>query len=88
VTVYLRDREADAGIGTIRLHLEPATSLPPATSATQSIVRIGDATGRYTPDRAQLEWVRDGLYHSLDAPGLALVDLLAIAGSMGPEPPA
>ena len=40
VTLYLRDRDADAGIGTIRLHLEAATALPPATSATQSTVDV------------------------------------------------
>ncbi len=36
VTLYLRDEDADAGIGTIRLHLEAASELPPATSADQS----------------------------------------------------
>ena len=83
VTLYFRDRDADAGIGTIRLHLEPAQTLPPATSADQSVVAVGDARGRYTPDRAQLEWIRAGVYHSLDAPGLELPELVAIAGSIG-----
>jgi hypothetical protein len=83
VTLYLRDRDADAGIGTIRLHLEAASALPPATSAAQSTVDVGDAQGRFTPDRSQLEWIDDGLYRSLDAPGLALEELLAIATSIG-----
>jgi Putative zinc-finger len=85
VTVYLRDRDGDAGIGTIRLHLEPATSLPPASSANQSGVDIGGTPGRYTPDRSQLEWVDGGLYRSLDAPGLSLQGLLAVAGSIPSE---
>jgi outer membrane lipoprotein-sorting protein len=83
VTLYFRDRDADAGIGTIRMHLESAQSLPPATSASQSAVDVGDAHGRYTPDRAELEWIRTGVYHSLDAPGLELSDLVSIARSIG-----
>jgi hypothetical protein len=38
--------------------------------------------GRFTPDRSQLEWIDGGLYRSLDAPGLALDELLAIATSI------
>jgi hypothetical protein len=83
VTLYLRDEDADAGIGTIRLHLEAASALPPATSAAQSTVEVGDVRGRFTPDRSQLEWIEGGLYRSLDAPGLELRELLAIATSIG-----
>src|SRR4029453_16910049 len=49
-TLYLRDQDADAGIGTIRLPLETAPALPPATSAAQSTVEVGDVQGRFTPD--------------------------------------
>jgi outer membrane lipoprotein-sorting protein len=87
VTLYLRDEDADAGIGTIRLHLEAASELPPATSADQSSVDIGVLPGRFTPDRSQLEWIDGGLYRSLDAPGLALDELLAIAISIGADEP-
>lgn len=83
VTLFLRDRDADAGIGTIRLHLEPATALPPATSAAQSGVDVSGALGRFTPGRSQLEWVEGGVYRSLDAPGLGLAALLRIATSIG-----
>jgi len=83
VTLYLRDEDADAGIGTIRLHLEAASALPPATSAAQSTVGVDGVQGRFTPDRSQLEWIDGGLYRSLDAPGLALQELLAIATSIG-----
>jgi putative zinc finger protein len=85
VTLYLRDRDADAGIGTIRLHLEPANVLPPASSADQSTVDVGDAPGRYTPDRSRLEWIDSDIYRSLDAPGLSLEDLLAVARSIPAE---
>jgi len=82
VTLYFRDLDAEAGIGTIRLHLEPEQALPPATSAEQSSVDVGGAHGRYTPDRSELEWIRSGVYHSLDAPGLELPQLVAIAASI------
>ena len=83
VTLYFRDVDADAGIGTIRLHLEAAQTLPPATSADQSSVDVDGANGRFTPDRSELEWIRSGVYHSLDAPGLELPELVAIAASIG-----
>jgi hypothetical protein len=85
VTLYFRDLDADAGIGTIRLHLEPAQALPTATSAAQSSLDVGDAHGRYTPDRSELEWIRSGVYHSLDAPGLELPELVAIGASIGAD---
>ena len=85
VTLYFRDAEVDAGAGTIRLHLETGSELPPASSARQSAIQVRGGEGRWTPQRSQLEWVEDGLYRSLDtleAPGLALEDLLAIAASI------
>jgi outer membrane lipoprotein-sorting protein len=85
VTLYFRDAEVDAGAGTIRLHLETGSELPPASSARQSAIQVRGGEGRWTPERSQLEWVEDGVYRSLDtleAPGLALEDLLAIAASI------
>ncbi len=49
VTLYLRDEDADGGIGTIRLHLEAASALPPATSAAQSRVEVGRCAGPVHP---------------------------------------
>lgn len=83
VTLFFRDRDADAGIGTIRLHLERVSALPPATSAAQSSVDVDGAPGRFTPARSQLEWTDAGVYRSLDAPGLDLAALLRIATSVG-----
>jgi Putative zinc-finger len=84
VTLYFRDRDADAGIGTIRLYLEPANALPPASSANQAMVDVGNLPipGRYTPDRSQLEWIDTGIYRSIDAPGLSLDGLLGVARSL------
>ena len=72
------------GGGGIRLHEEVADALPPASSATQSGVAVGGTAGRWTPERGQLEWVDDGVYYSLDAPGLGLPELLLLAGSLAP----
>jgi hypothetical protein len=89
VTVYFRDAESAVGTGTIRLHLEAATALPPASSAEQSRLDVGGAPGRWTRARSLLEWVRDGVYGSLDVvdgPGLRLGEAVAIAGSIPGAP--
>ncbi len=84
LNVYFQQADTDLGGGAIRLHLEAGTGLPPASAAIQSLVPVRGREGRWTPDRHQLEWVEDGVYYSLDAPGLALVDLLAVAESLAP----
>jgi hypothetical protein len=61
-----------------------AEKLPPASSAAQSEVEVRNVIGRWTPDRNQLEWVEQGVYLSLDAAGLTLADLLAVANSLQP----
>jgi hypothetical protein len=82
VTLYFRDEQSDLASSGFRLHLEPAAELPPASSARQLAVAVGEATGRWVPTRSLLEWVSDGLYRSLDGPGLTLEEALAIAGSI------
>jgi hypothetical protein len=89
LNVYFQQQDSDLGTGAIRLHEEAAKKLPPASSATQSEVEVRGVTGRWTPDRNQLEWVDQGVYYSLDAAGLSLADLLAVAALLEPyaEPP-
>jgi hypothetical protein len=89
LNVYFQQLDTDPGTGGIRLHEEAAKKLPPASSAIQSEVEIRGVTGRWTPDRNQLEWVDQGVYYSLDAAGLSLADLLAVAALLEPyaEPP-
>lgn len=82
VTLYFRDAEVDVGAGAVRLFMEAARELPPASAARQSAVQVRGVEGRWTPDRSQLEWIVAGVYRSLDAPGLGLQDLLAIAASI------
>jgi outer membrane lipoprotein-sorting protein len=81
VTLYLRDDDVDTGAGEIRIHLEPASSLPPTTGARPSVIDVGGADGRWTAARSTLEWVDDGLYRSIDAPGFGLATVLRIATS-------
>ncbi len=83
VTMYARS-ESPFGPGTIRIHVEPADELPPASSSRQASVEIAGAQGRWTPERSVLEWVQDGLYRSVDAPGLELRHALELARSFGP----
>jgi outer membrane lipoprotein-sorting protein len=85
LNLYFQQVDADLGTGPIRLHEEMAERLPPASSATQSEVEVRDVIGRWTPDRNQLEWVEQGVYLSLDAAGLSLVDALAMANSLQPS---
>jgi len=87
LNVYFQQEEADFGAGPIRLHEEEAKKLPPASSAIQSEVEVRGVVGRWIPDRNQLEWVEQGVYLSLDAAGLSLADLLAVAASLEPSAP-
>jgi len=90
VTLYFATETGSTGL---RLHLEPASGLPAASSARQYSVRVGGATGRFTPSRNLLEWVADGVYFSLDGAGRGLSSLLSIGASLrspggAPAPPA
>ena len=87
LNVYFQQQNTDLGTEPIRLHEEVAEKLPPASSAAQSEVEVRDVIGRWTPDRNQLEWVEQGVYLSLDAAGLSLADLLAVAASLEPSAP-
>jgi outer membrane lipoprotein-sorting protein len=87
LNVYFQQTDTDLGTGPIRLHEEVAKKLPPASSAAQSEVEVRGVIGRWTSDRNQLEWVEQGVYLSLDAAGLSLADLLAVAASLEPSAP-
>ncbi len=81
VTIYLRDADVDVGAGTIRLHLEPATSLPPAIATRPVGVDVAGVEGRWTAEPSMLEWIDGGVYRSLTGPGFELEELLRIATS-------
>ena len=81
-TLHFHDTETALAAGPIRLHLEAADELPPAAAADQRSVEVRGAVGRYSPSTARLEWIEDGLYRSIDAPGLGLQELLELAASI------
>ena len=81
-TVFYQQRSSDLAGATLRIHEEPATSLPPASSAHQSGVAVRGGHGRFTPDRHELEWVENGVYVAIDGNGLQLQELLSIASSL------
>lgn len=81
VTLYFQHAETSA-LGSIRFHLEAADELPPAAAADRLAVEVRGAEGRYLPEVSRLEWIEEGVYRSIDAPGLDLERLVAIASSI------
>jgi len=81
-TVFFQQRSSDLAGATVRLHEEPSTSLPPASSAHQSVVEVRGHPGRYTPDRNELEWIENGVYVAIDGNGLRLPELLTLAATL------
>ncbi|HEU4355940.1 MAG TPA: zf-HC2 domain-containing protein [Actinomycetota bacterium] len=84
VAVYFQDQEVALGGGEIHLHMELAEALPAATASRQEAVEVRGVEARYTPDAGRLEWLEDGLYISIEAPGLPLRELIGIADSLSP----
>ena len=83
ITLYFGATETDLANASFRLHLGAASVLPPASSARQFEVPVGQVVGRWIPDRLQLEWVTDGVYRSIDGPSMTLAEALRIAASIG-----
>ncbi|MGH2663785.1 MAG: hypothetical protein ACRDH8_13485 [Actinomycetota bacterium] len=83
VTFRRPDTELD-GVG-IRLHQSPGDALSPPLEPGVLAVVVRGQTGRYSPERGELEWVEDGIYRSLSGTALDLGGLVAVAESL--EPP-
>ena len=83
VTLYYRQPSSDLAGAPVRLHLERAGSLPPVASESPSLLDVGGISARWTPAGSRLEWIDHGVYRMLDAPGLSLGDVLALARSLG-----
>jgi outer membrane lipoprotein-sorting protein len=84
LNLYFRGEDASSPGGSLRLHEEAARELPPASAPHQFVVRVRGTDGRWTPGRHQLEWIEDGVYVSLDGPGLEIQQLLDVAASLAP----
>jgi hypothetical protein len=83
VTLYYRQPSSDLAGAPIRLHLEHAAALPPIASASQSLLDVGGLSARWTPEGSRLEWIDNGVYRMLDAPGQSLGEVLTLARSFG-----
>ena len=82
VTLGLRQRDSDLGAGPIRIHLEAAHALPAAGAAGQETVPLGAVDARWIPSQERLEWIDEGVYRSIDGPGVDRRILAAIAASV------
>lgn len=82
VTVFFRrvGLEPD-GIG-LRLHQAPGAALSPPMEPEVMAVRLRGTVGRYSPERAEIEWVEAGVYRSLRGAGFDLGALLDLAASL------
>jgi putative zinc finger protein len=80
---YLRPGAELDGTG-IRLYQSRDTGLPPPLDLEVLGVEVRGISGRYSAERAELEWVEDGVYRSLQASAFDLAGLLRIAASLEP----
>jgi hypothetical protein len=78
ITFRLRQVDMDAAGEPLTLHVEREPALPPPTSSEQSTISFSELEARWTPSRAELEWVDHGVYHSLQG-DLDLRSLVEIA---------
>ncbi|MGH9247344.1 MAG: hypothetical protein ACRD29_24150 [Acidimicrobiales bacterium] len=70
---------AGAGERAFSLVSTPGHTLPPPLAPDVVGVRLRWTTGRYSPERGDLEWVEDGRVYSLRSSTLGLAELVAIA---------
>jgi hypothetical protein len=82
VTMFFRrpGTELD-GVG-IRLHQADGEPLPPPVDPDVLAVRVRGVIGRYSPLRAEVEWVEGGVYRSLRGTAFDLAGLLRVADSL------
>ena len=86
VTLSLRQPDTDAAGEPLALHVERGAGLPPPSSSVQEPIAFAGVEGRWTPSRAELEWIDGDGYHSLQGEvGLgALVEVASAIVGMDP----
>jgi hypothetical protein len=80
VTFSLRQPDTDAAGEPLTLHIERKAGLPPSSSE-QRRVTFASIEGRWTPSRAELEWVDERGYHSLQG-DVGLRGLVEVASAI------
>jgi hypothetical protein len=83
VTFHLRQRDSDAAGAPLSMHVEPGSTLPPASGSDQLEVSIGSLAARWTAGSSLLEWNEGGTYRSLQGPvdvGVLIAVAAAISG--------
>jgi hypothetical protein len=82
VTVLYRSPTAQLGGEGILLYQATGERLAPPTDPGAVAVLVRGRVGRWSPDQAVLEWVENGVYLSIAAPGLDLSVVLHVASSL------
>jgi hypothetical protein len=75
---------AGAGARGFVLVQTPETSLAPPVEVDVRGVEVRGRTGRYSPDRGELEWVEQGVTVSVRSQSLSLRELLRVAAGLEP----
>jgi hypothetical protein len=78
---YLRPGSELDGTG-VSLYQSSRAGLPPPLDLEVVGVTVREMPGRYSAERAELEWVEGGVYRSLRAPAFDLAGLLRLAASL------
>jgi hypothetical protein len=82
VSVYHRRSQILDGSTEIRItHSDAVKRLWPSSERYEA-VRVRGSLARFSAGRTELEWVEDGAYHAISAPGFDLATIVAIAESM------
>jgi hypothetical protein len=75
---------AGAGDRSFQLASSPGATLSPPLDPGALAVEVRGFTGRFSPERGDLEWVEEGRVYSLRSATLGLGELVALAGTLEP----
>jgi hypothetical protein len=85
VTMHFRRPTVELDGTGIRIHQVVGKPMAPPLDPDVQAVRVRGVIGRYSPARAELEWVEEGVYRSVSGPSMDLAGLLGVAESLEPS---